>query len=156
MKLHINVDAFIQGAMKDGNSLKANVWRSIKTKLMNVQKAKKRKSRELTDEDMQNALKLEFKELQDEMDANMKALRSAICKAVGAKMSYISPFIKKENKLEPLSNIESIKLVEAAVLKVTSSMGEKANMGLVMKTIKDTGQNVDMKFIAMKVKELMS
>ncbi len=138
------IDELIKEAIREKNSLKVSVYRQVKTKLQKMLTEKGRKSRELTDEDFQKAVKKEFKEIKEELKF-VNPMNSAIYKALCAKLSYLDIFIARTMGVD-----EMIKLIKKGI-------EEKGNnIGLIMKYLKETGKPINMREASKKVKEMIN
>lgn len=122
--------------MKEGNTIKSNTFRMVKTKLYNILAVKGRKNKKPTVEDLVKATKKEYKELKEEMDFLYKSLKpnSSKLKEISAKLSYLSVLLPEES--------DAIKQSEG-------------NMGKAMKFLKDSGKNINFKQASEKIKEAL-
>lgn len=140
----INIDKLIQTSLKKQNHLEVSAFRNVKAKIVNMMTEKGRKDRTLTDEIILTAFKREKKELQEEIDIVFPTRNSAKLKALTAKLVYIDSFIPKE-----LDEIETIKLIEKAMKE------PEYNMGSIMKYLKSSGEEINMRMASKLTKDLL-
>lgn len=143
----INLNEIIKTSLKNQNLLKANLFRMVKSKLETTLNAKNRKDRKCNDEDVLNAIKKEYKEIKEEIDANWKLdpPDSTILKALSAKLSYLDILLPKEDPIE-----EAVVLIKDYLLATNNT-----NFGAIMGFIKKSGKNFNMKQVAEKIKEII-
>ncbi len=140
----IDLERLIREAIKNKEPLKANLYRMVKTKVVNIVTAKGRKDRTVKAEDILNAIKKEYKEVREELKY-VNPSNSAVYKELCAKLSYLDNLLPKVAPLD-----EAIELIKEHLLATHNT-----NFGAIMGYIKKTGKNFDMKAVAAKVKEML-
>ena len=144
MKLN-KLNKLITSSMSDSNAIQTTVLRSVKAKVIKMQTASKKSIRDLPENEMiLRSLKAEMKELKEENEANMTVHNSALCMNLCAQMSYISPYIPIE-----VTEDETRIIVDEAISKVGT------NMGKIMRYLKETGKDINMRLASNIVKELI-
>ncbi len=128
----------IQKAILQKNTLKVSLFRAVLSK---IEAYKHNSSRLSIDEMIMKAIRKEYKELKEELSFNKED--TPHYKAICSKLAYLDVYMPKE-----LSEEEMYTLVHEAMLACDG-------MGSIMKYIKGSGKEVNMKKISEIVKGLM-
>lgn len=143
----IDLNKIIKESLKDKDLLKANLFRMVKSKLEILLNSKNRKNRNVTNEDILNVIKKEYKEIKEEIDANQKidVPNTSLLKALSTKLTYLDVLLPQIAPLE-----EAIKLIQEYL-----SVNNNPKMGAIIGHIKKSGKNFDMRAVSDKIKEMI-
>ncbi len=145
----IDLNKLITNAVREKNPLKANLYRMVKSKVEKELQAKNRKDRTMTAEDVTKAIKKEYKEVLEEMKFT-NPTNSSMYKALCAKLSYLDSLMPR---LVPMD--EALDFIKEGMRRSSTAMNVNPKMQDVMKYLKSTGKNFDMKAVSAKVKEML-
>lgn len=145
----INLDEKIKDAIRAKNPLKANLYRMVKSKVEKALQAKGRKDRTVTAEDVTKAIKKEYKEVLEEMKFT-NPTNSSMYKALCAKLSYLDSMMPSVVPMD-----EAMEFIKEGMRRSSEAMNVSPKMQDVMKYLKSTGKNFDMKSVSAKVKEML-
>lgn len=152
----IKIDEIIRKAMLEKNEPLLSIMRLVKAEMLKKQTEPNRKSKELTEDEVNKILLKMESELTESLKIFSEAGRDALAQEVKGQLEALSPYIPKKASEEEIKVATS-----SAISKYLKKMGGEykvsmADMRNIMPIVKEYCPTADGKTVSMAVKEYIS